>query len=62
MAKDEQDLASVDRMNSFAACVILCQKPLQDFLDLIAEERVSEFGPLVGTERMVISVRLLVVC
>ena len=40
-------------MNFFAACIILCQKPLQDFLDLTAEERVVEFGPLVGKERMV---------
>lgn len=57
--KDEQDLASIDGMNFFAACVILCQNSLQDFLDLTSEERVSQFGRLVGQERMVMSANRL---
>jgi len=49
----EKDLASIDGMNVFAASVILCQKPLQDFMDMAAELRALEFGTLIGQERIV---------
>jgi len=40
-------------MNTFAARVILCQRSLHGFLDLTPEERIREFGPLIGTYRVV---------
>ena len=45
-------------MNVFAASLILCQKPLQNFLDSTEEIRVLEFGHLVGQERLVSHTRL----
>lgn len=40
-------------MNVFAAAVILTSTTLDDFLDKNAEERLKEFGSLIGTQRMV---------
>jgi hypothetical protein len=46
-------MATVDGMNVFAAAIILYQMSVTDFLDLSAEARLNEFGPLVGVPRMV---------
>jgi hypothetical protein len=54
-------MAAVDGMNVFVAAVILCQMPLQDFLDLPADARLCRFGTLVGGARIV-SVFTLRVC
>ena len=51
--KHESELASIEGMNAFASSVILCQKPLQEFLDSTPDVRLEEFGPLVGMYRMV---------
>jgi hypothetical protein len=43
-------------MNVFAAAVILSKNNLDDFLDKPAEQRVKEFGHLIGLDRIVRSV------
>lgn len=53
MLQDERDLAAIDGMNVFAAAVILCSISLDDFLDKTPEERVEEFGDLIGRSRVV---------
>ncbi|KAH7914519.1 hypothetical protein BJ138DRAFT_1123411 [Hygrophoropsis aurantiaca] len=50
--ENEYDLARVKAMNAFAACVMLYQKPLQEILDQSSDERIREFGPLVGEDRV----------
>ena len=51
--KDERDLALIDGMNTFAAAIILSFNNLDEFLDKLPQQRMSEFGGLVGVERMV---------
>ncbi|KAJ4478414.1 hypothetical protein J3R30DRAFT_2898104 [Lentinula aciculospora] len=51
--EDEENLAIADGMNHFAACVILCQISLDEFLEISAEERSARFTPYVGNYRMV---------
>ena len=41
-------------MNAFVASIILSQDPLDDFLQKTPEERLQEYGDLVGSARMVI--------
>ncbi|KAI0828957.1 hypothetical protein BC628DRAFT_1182504 [Trametes gibbosa] len=48
----EYDLCRVDGMNLFAASLLLSQTTLEDFLEKNADERLLEYGDLVGTERM----------
>ena len=40
-------------MNVFAAAAILCNITLDDFLDKTPDERVEQFGNLIGRYRMV---------
>lgn len=40
-------------MNLFAASLLLSQTSLEDFLEMNADERLLEYGDLVGMERMV---------
>lgn len=40
-------------MNVFAAAVILSKNNLDDFLDKNSQERIDEFGKLIGMERIV---------
>ena len=39
-------------MNVFSAAIILSKISLADFLDMIPEDRLSEFGPVVGERRI----------
>ncbi|KAF9075073.1 hypothetical protein BDP27DRAFT_32760 [Rhodocollybia butyracea] len=49
----ESNLAAVDGMNPFAACVILCQTLIDDLVEIGPEERIVRFAPHVGRDRMV---------
>ena len=40
-------------MNLFASCLLLSQVSLEDFLEKMPEERLLEYGPLVGVDRIV---------
>lgn len=40
-------------MNAFAACLILSQMPLDQFLSLGPQERMERFSQLLGEKRMV---------
>lgn len=40
-------------MNVFAACLILSQMSLDEFLSLAPQERTERFGQLLGNKRMV---------
>jgi hypothetical protein len=51
--QDERDLGAVDGMNVFAAAVILASVTLDDFLNMAAEERLEQFGHLIGKQRIV---------
>ncbi|KAH7924782.1 hypothetical protein BV22DRAFT_1012523 [Leucogyrophana mollusca] len=51
--EDEADLARVEGMNAFAAFVMLYQRTLQDIVDQSPDQRVQEFGPLIGEARVV---------
>ncbi|KAI0363531.1 hypothetical protein BV20DRAFT_1007236 [Pilatotrama ljubarskyi] len=48
----EYDLCGVDGMNLFAASLLLSQTSLEDFLERSADERLLEYGELVGAARM----------
>ncbi|KAI0361024.1 hypothetical protein OH77DRAFT_1585206 [Trametes cingulata] len=48
----EYDLCGVDGMNLFAASLLLSQTSLEEFLEKSADERLLEYGELVGIERM----------
>lgn len=48
----EQDLVQVPGMNPFAARVILCQHPLEAFLEMHPNERLQALGALIGSERV----------
>uniref|UniRef100_A0A0W0EX34 Proteophosphoglycan 5 n=1 Tax=Moniliophthora roreri TaxID=221103 RepID=A0A0W0EX34_MONRR len=50
--EDEEGMAIADGMNHFAAFVILCQVPVQEFLNMHPDERSARFGPYVGNERL----------
>ncbi|KIL01043.1 hypothetical protein PAXRUDRAFT_7805 [Paxillus rubicundulus Ve08.2h10] len=49
----ESDLSMVQGMNTFAAFVMLYDRPLQSILDLSSEVRLEEFGQLLGPERLI---------
>ncbi|KAI1793183.1 hypothetical protein LXA43DRAFT_886164 [Ganoderma leucocontextum] len=49
----EYDLCGVDGMNLFASCLLLSQVSLEDFLETTPEERLLEYGTLVGVDRIV---------
>ncbi|KAH8094622.1 hypothetical protein BXZ70DRAFT_896480 [Cristinia sonorae] len=49
----ERDLAFVNGMNTFIASIILSQTTLEDFLQQSPDERLQNFGYLVGRERLV---------
>ena len=40
-------------MNLFASCLLLSQVTLEDFLEKAPEERLLEYGSLVGVDRIV---------
>lgn len=46
-------MAAAPGMNEFAAHVILCQTGLDEFLDMLPEEREASYGSQIGFERMV---------
>ncbi|KAF8841918.1 hypothetical protein BDN67DRAFT_1068110 [Paxillus ammoniavirescens] len=48
----ESDLSMVQGMNTFAAFVMLYDRPLQSILDSSSEVRQEEFGQLLGQERL----------
>ncbi|KAH9897857.1 hypothetical protein C8Q73DRAFT_641038 [Cubamyces lactineus] len=48
----EYDLCGVDGMNLFASSLLLSQTTLEDFLEKSADERVLEFGELIGIQRI----------
>ncbi|KAF8646250.1 hypothetical protein AX16_007307 [Volvariella volvacea WC 439] len=48
--REEEILASAEGFNRFAASAILSHSSLQNFLDLTAQERIYQFGLLVGVE------------
>ncbi|KAF5372952.1 hypothetical protein D9758_001575 [Tetrapyrgos nigripes] len=49
----EENVAAAEGMNRFAAYVILCQISVEDFLEMMPEERLERFGPFIGDERIV---------
>ena len=51
--QDERDLGALAGMNVFAACLILSQMSLDEFLSLAPQERTERFGQLLGIKRMV---------
>jgi len=51
--QEEESMAAADGMNRFAAYVILCQITVDDFLEMVPEERITKFGPFIGNDRMV---------
>ncbi|KAI0652408.1 hypothetical protein C8Q79DRAFT_937519 [Trametes meyenii] len=48
----EYDLSGVDGMNNFAASLLLSQISLEDFLEKSADDRLLDYGDLVGMERI----------
>ncbi|KAI0778730.1 hypothetical protein BD413DRAFT_465182 [Trametes elegans] len=48
----EYDLCGVDGMNIYAASSLLSQTTLEDFLEKSADERMLEYGELVGMDRI----------
>lgn len=52
-SQGESDLARMHGMNTFAAFVMLYDRPLETILDLSPEARLADFGQLLGQERMV---------
>jgi hypothetical protein len=46
-------LAAVVGMNTFAAAIMLARTSLAEFLAMGQDQRLQEFGPLVGVERIV---------
>ncbi|KAF7793464.1 hypothetical protein EIP86_004576 [Pleurotus ostreatoroseus] len=50
---DEQDLAAIDGMNVFAAAVILANMGLDAFLGTTPQERIDQFGSIIGVNRVV---------
>ena len=53
VAQGEYDLCGIDGMNLFAASLLLSQTSLEDFLEKSADERLLEFGELIGMQRIV---------
>lgn len=53
----EYDLCGVDGMNLFASCLLLSQASLEDFLEKSPEDRVLEYGTVVGVDRIVSDLR-----
>ncbi|KIK60708.1 hypothetical protein GYMLUDRAFT_261288 [Collybiopsis luxurians FD-317 M1] len=51
-AEDEESLATAEYMNPFAACVVLCQVNIDEFLGMGSEERIRRFRLHVGHYRI----------
>lgn len=49
----ELDLSQIHGMNVFASALILSQISLEDLLEWLPEQRLQEFGQLVGMNRIV---------
>ncbi|KDR85963.1 hypothetical protein GALMADRAFT_132579 [Galerina marginata CBS 339.88] len=49
---EEQCLASINSMNHFTASMILSQQTLQDFIDLLPEERLEMCSGLIGDDAL----------
>ncbi|KAK7449620.1 hypothetical protein VKT23_013096 [Stygiomarasmius scandens] len=56
---EEESMAAADGMNRFAAYVILCQTTVDDFLEMVPEERITKFGPFIGNDRMTLLNRVI---
>ncbi|KAF8167181.1 hypothetical protein B0H34DRAFT_3858 [Crassisporium funariophilum] len=50
---EEATLSSLMGMNRFSASIVLCQVPLQEFLNLSPNERVQTFGRYIGVDTIV---------
>ena len=50
---EEANLASLNGMNHFSASIILCQVSVEEFIDLLPEERIAAFGPYILADRLV---------
>ncbi|KAJ4482905.1 hypothetical protein C8J55DRAFT_510946 [Lentinula edodes] len=48
--EDEENLAAADGMNHFTACVVLCQIPLDELLEISPEKRIARFAPHLGQD------------
>ncbi len=53
LSQGEYDLCGVQGINCFAAALLLSQISLEDFLEKFTEARLSEFGELIGMDRIV---------
>jgi len=50
---EEANLASLKGLNHFSASIVLCQVSLEEFIDLLPEERVSAFGAYILPDHIV---------
>ncbi|KAJ3514549.1 hypothetical protein NLJ89_g2311 [Agrocybe chaxingu] len=49
---EETNLATIDGLNHFSASIVLCQVPLEDFLNMPPEQRTDGFASFIGLEAM----------
>lgn len=47
---DVEDLSKLDGMNRMSAMILLCKASVDEILEMIPEERMENFGSLIGTE------------
>ncbi|EKM84410.1 hypothetical protein AGABI1DRAFT_124718 [Agaricus bisporus var. burnettii JB137-S8] len=49
-SQDEEDLAKLKGMNQMSATILLCKATTEDILNMLPEQRIEEFGFLIGLD------------
>ena len=54
LRQDEENcLSGISGMNNFSASIVLCEMPLQEFVELSPQDRMNGFGGYIGVQPMV---------